>query len=72
MRAEALASIAENYNYLQLTWAVAKDATKDSEMRARIGAQMCQFDFFISEERFLIWSRSLQATLAQLAMCSEL
>ena len=47
--AEASASIAENYNTLQLTWDAAKDVTRDSEMRARIGgikAQMTQFEFF--------------------------
>lgn len=30
VRAEALASIAENYDTLQLTWDAAKDATKQS------------------------------------------
>ena len=49
VRAGALTSIAENYNTLQLTWDAAKDATRDSEMRARIRgikAQMTQFEFF--------------------------
>ena len=49
VRAEALPSIAENYNTLQLTWDAAKDATRDSEIRARIRgikAQMTQFEFF--------------------------
>lgn len=72
VRAEALASIAENYDTLQLTWDAAKDATKDSEMRARIGgvkAQMSQFNFFFGIElgRKILnmvdnLSRSLQAT----------
>ncbi|KAI6656107.1 Zinc finger MYM-type protein 1-like [Oopsacas minuta] len=71
VRAEALASIAENYHALQLTWDVAKDATRDTEMRARIGgvaAQMEKFDFFygISLGRKLLnivdnLSRSMQA-----------
>jgi len=72
VRAEALASIAENCNTLQLTWVVAKDATKDSEIRARIAgvkAQMCQFSFFFGVhlgKKILSMvdnlSRSLQAT----------
>ena len=47
--AEALASIAENYEALQLTWGTARDAVRDTEMRARIGgvaAQMEHFDLF--------------------------
>ena len=49
VRAEALTSIAENYQALQLTWDAAKDAVRDTEMKARIGgvaAQMEHFDFF--------------------------
>ena len=49
VRAEALASIAENYEALQLTWGTARDAVRDTEMRARIrgvAAQMEHFDFF--------------------------
>ena len=41
--------IAETYHTLQLTCDEAKDATRDSEMRARIAgvkALMNQFDFF--------------------------
>ncbi len=72
VRAEALASITENYNTLQLTWDVAKDATKDTEIRARIAgvkAQMNQFNFFFGVhlgKKILNMvdnlSRSLQAT----------
>lgn len=73
VRAEALTSIAENYQALQLTWDAAKEATKDTEMRARIGgvaAQMEKFDFFFGVE--LGWkvlnmadnlSQSLQAAI---------
>lgn len=53
VRAEALSSIAENYQALQMTWDAAKEATRDSEMRARIGgvaAQMEKFDFFFGVE----------------------
>lgn len=53
VRAEALTSISENYHALQLTWDAAKDATKDTEMRARIGevaAQMEKLDFFYGVE----------------------
>ena len=53
VRAEALSSIAENYQALQMTWDAAKEATRDSEMRARIGgvaAQMEKFDFFCGVE----------------------
>lgn len=49
VRAEAFTSIAENYSTLQFTWVDAKHASKDSEMRARIGgvaAQMKTFNFF--------------------------
>ena len=71
VRAEALASIAENYEALQLTWDTARDAVRDTEMRARIGgvaAQMEHFDFFFGIQlgRKLLsivdnLSRSLQA-----------
>lgn len=71
VRAEALASIAENYKALQLTWGTARDAVRDTEMRARIrgvAAQMEQFDFFFGIQlgRKLLnivdnLSRSLQA-----------
>ena len=50
VRTEALASIAENYEALQLTWHTAKDAVRDIEMRACIGgvaAQMEHFNFFL-------------------------
>lgn len=53
VRAEALSSISENYQALQMTWEAAKEATRDSEMRARIGgvaAQMERFDFFFGVE----------------------
>jgi len=53
VRAEALSSISENYEALQLTWDAAIEATRDSEMRARIGgvsAQMQKFDFFFGVE----------------------
>ena len=49
VRAETLASIAENYQALQLTWDTASDAVRDTEMRARTGgvaAQMENFYFF--------------------------
>ena len=53
VRAEALASISENYQALQSTWEAAKQATKDGEMRARITGvafQMERFDFFFGIE----------------------
>ena len=53
VRAEALASVSENYQALQLTWEAAREATKDTEMRARIGgvaAQMEKFAFFFGIE----------------------
>ena len=72
VRAEALASMADNYNALMQTWDAAKDATRDTEMKARIGgvaAQMESFDFFFEVElgRKLLnmvdnLSRSLQST----------
>ena len=46
VRAEALASIAENYEALQLTWGTAKDAVRDTEMRARIGGVAAQMEHF--------------------------
>ena len=49
MRAEALTSISENYESLQATWEAAKQATKDTEMKARIigvASQMEKFDYF--------------------------
>ena len=71
VRAEALVSIAENYEALQLSWDTARDAVRDTEMRARIGgvaAQMEHFDFFFGIQlgRKLLsivdnLSRSLQA-----------
>ena len=51
--AEALISISENYQALQSTWEAAKQATKDSEMRARItgvASQMERFDYFFGVE----------------------
>jgi hypothetical protein len=53
VRAEALTSISENYNALQLTWDAAKDATRDTEMRSRIGgvaSQMEKYEFFYGVE----------------------
>ena len=52
MKAEALVSISENYRVLQLTWESAKDATTDTEMKARIlgvASQTEKFDFFAVE-----------------------
>ena len=42
LRAEALSSISGNYEALQITWDEAMEATRDTEMRARIevSAQM--------------------------------
>ena len=75
VRAEALTSIAENYDVLQLTWEAARDAVRDTEMRARfsgVAAQMEKFDFFFGVElgRKLLnvvdnLSRTLQATAIQ-------
>lgn len=71
VQAEALASISENYQALQATWDAAKQATKDTEMRARtvgVASQMEKFDFFGMElgRKCLSMvdnlSRSLQAT----------
>ncbi|KAI6658762.1 hypothetical protein LOD99_15087 [Oopsacas minuta] len=53
VRAEAFSSISENYHVLQLTWNVAKDATKDTELKTRIGgvaAHMEKFEFFFGVE----------------------
>ena len=53
VRAEALTSISENYEALQLTWEVAREATRETEMRSRIdgvAAQMRKFDFFFGVE----------------------
>ena len=53
VRAEALTSISENYQALQSTWEAAKQATKDTEMRAWIigvASQMEKFDFFFGVE----------------------
>ncbi len=72
VRAEALASVAENYTALLLTWDAAKEATKDPEMKARIvgvAAQMEKFDFYFGVQlgRKVLnmvdnLSRSLQGT----------
>ena len=53
VRAAALTSIAENYVTLRNTWYEAKDQSRDSEMRARIGGvakQMDSFNFFFGVE----------------------
>lgn len=53
VRAEAFTSISENYTALQSTWYAAKQATKDTEMKARItgvAAQMEKFEFFFGIE----------------------
>ena len=53
VRATALTSISENYTALRETWALAKQASSDSEMRARIGGvakQMESFDFIFGVE----------------------
>ena len=53
VRAEALTSICENYQALQSTWEAARQATKDTEARARItgvAAQMEKFDYFFGIE----------------------
>ena len=53
VRAEALSSISENYEALQLTWDEAMEATRDTEMRARItgvSAQMQKFEFLSGVE----------------------
>ena len=53
VRAEAFTSISENYQALQLTWEAARQATKDTEARARItgvAAQMEKFDYFFGIE----------------------
>ena len=50
VRAEALASISENYQVLQATWDAARQASRDTEMRARIigvASQMEKFDYFL-------------------------
>ena len=45
VRAKALASIAEYYEAIQLTWGTAKDAVRDTEMRAHIGGVAAQMEF---------------------------
>ena len=72
VRADAFASISENYQALQATWDSAKQATKDTEMKARIigvASQMQKFNYFFGIEfgrKCLLMvdnlSRSLQAT----------
>ena len=50
VRAEAFSSISDNYRALVLCWDAAREATKDSEARARImgvAAQMEKFEFFL-------------------------
>lgn len=44
VRTEALTSIAENYHALQLTWDAAKDDTRGTETRARIGGVAAQME----------------------------
>ena len=66
VRAEALTSISENYEALQLTWEVAREATRETEMRSRIdgvAAQMRKFDFFFGVVLNMVdnLSRALQA-----------
>ena len=49
VRTEALTSVCENYQALQTSWEAARQATKDTEARARItgvAAQMEKFDYF--------------------------
>ena len=53
VRAEALTTISENCETLQLTWEVARETTRETEMRSRIdgvSAQMRKFDFFFGVE----------------------
>ena len=53
VRAKSLTSVSENYVTLQQTWDAAMEATKDTEVRARIGgvaAQMEKFEFFYGLE----------------------
>ena len=50
VRAEALTSISENYQALQSTWEAARQATKDTEARARITGVAAQMEKFISLE----------------------
>ena len=53
VRAEALASISENYEALLSTWEVAKESTKETEMKARIlgvESQMEKFEYFFGVE----------------------
>ena len=53
VRAEAFTSISENHQALQSTWQAAKQATKDTEMKARItgvAAQMEKFEYLFGIE----------------------
>ena len=58
--AEAFTSISENHQPLQSTWQAAKQATKDTEMKAHItgvAAQMEKFEYFFGIElgRKCLW-----------------
>ena len=62
VQAEALASISENYQVLQATWDAARQATRDTEMRARIigvASQMEKFDYFFGVELGSIYQWSI-------------
>ena len=51
VRTEALASIADNYTALMQTWDAAKDATRDTEMKAQIGGVIAQMESFENLDR---------------------
>lgn len=71
VRAEALASISENYEALLSTWEVAKESTKETEMKARIlgvESQMEKFEYFFGVElgrKCLDMVENLSKTLQQ-------
>ena len=71
VRAEALASTSENYEALLSTWEVAKESTKETEMKARIlgvESQMEKFEYFFGVElgrKCLNMVENLSKTLQQ-------
>ena len=69
VRAAALSSISDNYVILRNTWYEAKDQSRESEMRARIGGvakQMNSFNLFFGVElgrKILTMADNLSASL---------
>ena len=73
----SLTSVSENYITLQQTWDAAREATKDTEVRARIAgvaAQMEKFEFFYGLElgrKILNMVDNLSRSLQAKYMCAS-